>query len=58
VMQFNAGEHLAQLRHRAQNIRALGGMRLHDLEFFGSQSAGLFQNAIFDADLADIVELS
>ncbi len=32
-------------------------MRLHDLEFFRRKGTGLFQDAVFDADLAHIVQL-
>src|SRR5947208_13397636 len=44
VVQFDARQHLLQLFHRPQNVRALGGVSLHDLELFRSQSAGLFQD--------------
>ena len=32
-------------------------MRLHDFEFFRSQSARFFQDAVFDADFTDIMQL-
>ena len=57
VMQFDTGQHFGQLRDRAQNVGALGGVRLHDLKFFCGERAGLFQDVIFDADLAHVVEL-
>jgi hypothetical protein len=57
VMQFDAGEHFGKLRNRAQDVRTLGRVRLHHLELFFGQGAGLFQDVIFDADLANVVEL-
>ena len=58
VVQLNTGKHVGQLRDRTQNVGALGGMRLHDLELFFRQCSGLLQDVIFNADLAHIVKLS
>ena len=57
MVQFDAGEHVFQLFHRPQNVCTLGGVGFHDLEFFGSQGARFFQNAIFNADFAYVVQL-
>ena len=57
VVQFDTRDHLFQLRHRPQNICALGGVRLHDLEFFRGQSAWLFENAVLNSYFADVMQL-
>ena len=54
---FDTGQHVAQLRNWPEDIRAFGGVGLHDLEFFRSQSARFFQNPIFDADFANVMQL-
>ena len=38
------------------DVRALGGVRLHDVEFFGSQGARLFQDAVVHADFSDVMQ--
>ena len=57
MVKLYAGQHLFQLLHRTQNVRALGGMGFHDLVFVRSQGAGLLENTIFDTDLTHIVQL-
>ena len=57
VMQLDAGNHVLQLRHRTQDVGALGGVRLHDVEFFRGECARLLEDAVFDANFADIVQL-
>ena len=57
VMKLNARKHFRQLSYRAQNVGALGGVSLHDFKFFRGKRARLFENAVFDADLAHVVEL-
>ena len=57
VVEFDAGKHFGELRDRTQNVGALGRVRLHHFKFFFGQSPGLFQDVIFDADFADVVEL-
>src|SRR5579863_4078798 len=57
MMQLDAGNHVLQLRHRTQNIGALGGVRFHDVEFFRSKCARLLENAVFDSNFANIVQL-
>src|SRR5882724_1501322 len=57
MVQLNARKHVLQLGHRAQYVRSLGGVRLHDFELFWRQRAWLFEDAIFNADLSYIVQL-
>ena len=38
-------------------MSALGGVRLHDVEFLGGECAWLFQDAVLDPDLAHVVQL-
>ncbi len=56
VVQLDAGQHVLQLRDRAHDVGALGRMLLHDLEFFGRERAGLLEDAVVHADLADVVQ--
>ena len=58
VVQFDAGKHLFELRDRAQDVGTLGGVGLHDLEFFRGKRARLFENAVFDADLAHVMQVA
>ena len=57
MVQFNTRDHIFQLRHRPQNICALGGVRLHNLEFFRGQSARFLENAVFNSYFANIMQL-
>ena len=57
VMKFDAWEHFRKLGNGSQKIGALCGMGLHDLKFFCIQRARLLEDAVFDADLAHVVEL-
>ena len=56
VVQFDAGEHVLQLRDGTHDVGALHGMLLHDVEFFVGQRAGLLEHAVVHADLADVVQ--
>ena len=56
VVQFDARQHVLQLRDRAHDVGALGGVLLHQFEFLGGERAGLLQHAIVHADLADVVQ--
>ncbi len=56
VVQLDAGEHVFQLRDGAHDVGALGGMLLHQVEFFVGELAGLFQDAIVHADFADVMQ--
>src|ERR1700676_391359 len=58
VMQLDSWNHVFQLRHRTQDGGALGGMRLHNLELFRSKCTRLLQNAVFNSNFADVVQLS
>ena len=58
VMKFDSGNHFFQHFDRAKNGGAFRRMCLHDLVFVRSKCSRLFKNAIFDADLAHIVQLS
>ncbi len=57
MVQLNAWNHIFQLSHGAQDVGALAGVGFHDVEFFGGECARLFQDAVFDPDLAHIVQL-
>src|SRR5580692_9581024 len=57
VMQLDSRNHVLQLRYRTQNIGALGGVRFHDVEFFRGECARLLEDAVFDSNFADIVQL-
>ena len=57
VVQFDSRNHFAQRCYRPQDAGALAGVCLHDLELVRSERARLFQNAVFNADLAYIVQL-
>src|SRR5579859_3011571 len=56
VVQLDAGQHFLQLGNGAHDVGAFDGVLLHQFEFFRSQSAGFFENAIVDADFSDIVQ--
>ena len=56
VVEFDAGQHVLQLRNGAHDVRAFHGVLLHQLEFFVGELAGLFQDAVVDADLAHVVQ--
>ncbi len=56
VVQLDARKHIFQLRNRTHDVGAFGGVRLHDVEFFRRQRAGLFQNTVINADLADVMQ--
>src|SRR5206468_12360664 len=57
VVQFDAWNHLLELRNRTQNVCALGGMRLHDVKFFGGQCTWFSQYPVFNANLAYVMQL-
>src|SRR5579863_205698 len=57
MVEFDSWNHFFQLRHRSQDVCALSGMGFHDFEFFRSECARLLQDAILDANFADIVQL-
>ncbi len=55
-MQLDSGQHVLELRDRAHDVRALGGMLFHDDKFFGRERPRLLEHAVVDADLAHVVE--
>ena len=56
MVQFDTGQHFFQLGNRAHDVGAFHSVLLHELEFFGSQSAGLLQDAIIDTNFSDVVQ--
>src|SRR5208283_5366978 len=56
VVELDAGEHVLELRHWAHDVGALGGVRFHDIELFGRKRAGLLQDAVVHANLADVMK--
>src|SRR5205823_13299859 len=57
MVKLDAGNHVLQLRHWTKNVGALGGVGLHDLELFWRQRSWFCQDAVFNADLADVMKL-
>ncbi len=55
-MAANDRANRVQIGHGRDNRIAFHGVRLHDLVLFRRQLAGLAQNRIVDADLADVVQ--
>src|SRR5579872_1925683 len=57
VVQLDAGEHFGKLGDGTQNVGTLRRVRLHHFEFFFGERSWFFQDVIFDADFAHVVEL-
>ena len=55
VMQFDAGNHFFQLRHRTKYVGPFRRVRFHNVEFFGRERARFFQNPVLDSDFAHIM---
>src|SRR5450755_4140979 len=58
MVKLNARNHVLQLGDRTKNVCALGGVSLHDVEFFRGKRAWLLEDAILDSNLANIMQLS
>ena len=56
VVQLDDRQVRLEERHRPEDLRAEHGMALDDLEFVVGERAGLAEDGVADADLADVVQ--